>query len=178
VPTVRDSVEDDITAIGTIYRHHVAHGVASFELDPPSDAEMAARRAAALERGLPYVVAELDGRIGGFGYLAPYRPRPAYRYTVEDSVYVDQALLGRGIGRALLGTLIERAEALRLRQMIAVVGTDRGADAREANPSIRLHRSLSFRDVGVIEGAGFKFGRWLDTAILQRALGFGTSRLP
>jgi phosphinothricin acetyltransferase len=176
--TVRDSTEADVAAISAIYRHHVEHGVASFELTAPSEEDMAQRRAAIVDRGLPYLVAELGGRVGGYAYLGPYRPRPAYRYTVEDSVYVAQGMLGRGIGRSLLGALIERAQALALRQMIAIIGLDRIPEERLRNPSVRLHLGLGFYQAGVIDAAGYKLGRWLDTVIMQRTIGPGASQPP
>jgi L-amino acid N-acyltransferase YncA len=169
---VRDASEPDIRAIADIYAHHVLTGVASFEEVPPSPAEMTARRAAILALGLPYLVAECDGRVAGFAYAGPYRARVAYRYTVEDSVYVAPDALGRGIGRALLSEVIARCEAGPWRQMIAVIGDSANAG------SIALHASLGFAPVGTFRSAGFKFGRWVDSVLMQRALGEGDASFP
>jgi L-amino acid N-acyltransferase YncA len=169
---VRASRDEDIARITAIYDHHVRHGTASFELEPPDAAEMARRRAGVLELGLPYLVADLEGRIVGYAYAGAYRPRPAYRFTVEDSIYVDHALTGAGIGRALLPVLIEQCTAAGRRQMIAVIGDS----AQTA--SIRLHAAFGFRMVGTVENVGFKFGRWLDSVLMQRPLGPGADTLP
>ena len=169
---VRASRDADIARITAIYDHHVRHGTASFELDPPDAAEMARRRAGVLDLGLPYLVAELEGRVVGYAYAGAYRPRPAYRFTVEDSIYVDHALTGSGIGRALLPVLIEQCTVAGRRQMIAVIGDS----AQTA--SIRLHAAFGFRMVGTVENVGFKFGRWLDSVLMQRALGPGAATLP
>jgi L-amino acid N-acyltransferase YncA len=159
-------------AVHAIYRHHVLHGLASFEEEPPSVEEMCRRRAAVLDSALPYLVAETDGEIAGYCYAAPYRLRSAYRFTVEDSVYVDHRFTGRGIGTALLAALIVRCEASRWRQIIAVIG-DSGNSA-----SIALHRRLGFRAVGTLDAAGFKFGRWVDVVLMQRMLGEGGGTPP
>ncbi|MBI1354341.1 MAG: GNAT family N-acetyltransferase [Acidobacteria bacterium] len=164
-PLVRESAEADIAAIARIYGHHVLHGSATFELEPPDEAEMARRRAAILEAGLPYLVAEIDGRVVGYAYAGAYRPRPAYRFTVEDSVYVDPACIGKGCGKALLGALIERCEQGPWRQMIAVIG-DSGNAA-----SIGLHERFGFRHAGTLLKVGYKFERWVDTVLMQRELG-------
>jgi L-amino acid N-acyltransferase YncA len=169
---VRPSRDEDIARIAAIYDHHVRHGTASFELEPPDAAEMARRRAGVLELGLPYLVAELEGRVVGYAYAGAYRPRPAYRFTVEDSIYVDHALTGAGVGRALLPVLIEQCTAAGRRQMIAVIGDS----AQTA--SIRLHAAFGFRMVGTVENVGFKFGRWLDSVLMQRPLGPGADTLP
>lgn len=169
---IRASGDDDVAAIAAIYSHHVLHGVASFEETPPEPAEMARRRGDILSRGLPYLVAERDGRVVGYCYAGPFRPRVGYRYTLEDSIYIDAAEVGRGIGRALLQPLLERCEELGYRQMIAVIG------GRETEASIRLHAVLGFTHVGVFSGIGFKFGRWVDTVLMQKALGPGSATLP
>jgi L-amino acid N-acyltransferase YncA len=166
-PPVRRCTREDLPGVREIYALEVREGTASFELEPPSLAEMAARFAAIDAAGLPYLVAELDGRIAGYAYASPYRPRPAYRYTVEDSVYVARFAHRQGVGRALLGAVIERATARGMRQMVAIVGDS----AHLA--SIELHRRAGFRLVGTLENVGWKFGRWLDTVIMQRALGAG-----
>jgi phosphinothricin acetyltransferase len=169
---VRDATEGDMAAIQAIYAREVLHGLASFEEAPPSTAEMLTRRANALALGLPYLAAELDGQVVGYSYATAYRPRPAYRYTVEDSVYVAEAMQGRGIGRALLSALIVRCEAGAWRQMVAVIGNSGNAG------SIALHRQLGFRLVGTFEAVGFKLGGWVDTVLMQRALGRGGETLP
>ncbi|HVL73758.1 MAG TPA: GNAT family N-acetyltransferase [Beijerinckiaceae bacterium] len=172
MPIVRPSVDADLPAVAAIYAHAVAHGTASFELEPPSVEEMARRRAALLEGGFPYFVAQEDGRVLGYAYAGAYRPRPAYRSTVEDSVYVAPDAQGRGVGRALLSALIDACEARDFRLMVAVIG-DRASAA-----SIRLHESLGFRHAGVLEPVGHKHGRWLATVLMQRPLGAGDSTPP
>jgi L-amino acid N-acyltransferase YncA/aromatic ring-cleaving dioxygenase len=169
---IRPSREDDIAAITAIYGHHVLHGVASFEDAPPAADELARRRREILAAGLPYLVAESSRRVLGYCYASHYRTRSAYRYTLEDSIYVDAGELGRGIGRALLSTLIERSTELGYRQMIAVIG---GSDQW---PSIRLHEALGFTHAGCLAAVGFKFGGWVDTVFMQRALGPGARSLP
>ncbi len=171
-PLVRDATPEDMAAVQAIYAHHVAHGLASFEETPPDEAEMARRRAAITDLGLPYLVAEVDGRVRGFAYAAPYRSRPAYRYSVEDSVYVAPGATRLGAGRVLLGDLIERCSALGYRQMIAVIGDSGNA------PSIDLHAKMGFQPAGNIRSAGFKLGRWVDSVIMQRALGKGDDTRP
>lgn len=172
VISVRDATPQDISAVQAIYAHHVRHGLASFEIEPPSVEEMLARRADVLRQNLPYLVAELEGQVVGYCYASAYRTRPAYIHTVEDSVYIRIGLEGRGIGRALLGALIARCEAGPWRQMIAVIG-DSGNSA-----SISLHRSLGFTMIGTLPAVGFKFGRWVDSVLMQRALGPGSSAPP
>lgn len=157
---VRDSIEADVPAIHRIYCYHVLHGVASFEEEPPSVDELARRRHDVLARGLPYLVAEQDGGVVGYSYAGPYRPRAAYRYTVENSVYIDNDWHGRGIGAALLTELLARCTAHGCRQVIAVIGDKSAA-------SVALHRRMGFRMIGVLEGVGFKFGRWVDTTLMQ-----------
>lgn len=164
---VRPSGTSDLPAIQAIYAHHVTHGLGTFEETPPDAEEMAARRLAIVERGLPHLVAEADGRVLGYAYAGPYRPRPAYRYTVEDSVYVAPEAVRHGVGRALLTALIEFCEAGPWRQMVAVIG-DRGNTA-----SIALHAALGFHEAGHLRAVGFKLERWVDVVIMQRALGAG-----
>jgi len=171
-PLVRDSRDEDVAAIAAIYGYHVLNGVASFEEVPPSVEEIARRRGEILARGLPYLVAERSGRVVGYCYAGPFRPRVGYRYTLEDSIYVDVSEVGRGIGRLLLAPLLTRCEALGYRQMIAVIG------GRETVSSIRLHEALGFGHVGVFTAAGYKFGRWIDTVLMQRALGPGAATPP
>jgi len=169
---IRAGRSGDVAAITAIYRHHVLEGAATFELVPPDEAEMARRRDDALARGLPYVVAEIDGVLAGYAYAAPYRPRPAYRYTVEDSVYVAPSMLRRGAGRGLLEALIAACAARSYRQMVAVIGDSANA------ASIGLHAACGFDRVGLLPGVGFKFGRWVDSVLMQRALGAGERTLP
>jgi L-amino acid N-acyltransferase YncA len=171
-PVIRPSQDADIPAIAGIYGHHVLHGLASFEEVPPSEQEIADRRAGIVAQGLPYVVAERDGKILGYCYAGPFRPRSAYRFTLEDSVYIDPAEVGRGIGRRLLREVLTQSIELGYRQMIAVIG------GRETLPSIRLHAALGFAHVAVLEGAGFKFGRWVDLVLMQIALGPGSGTPP
>jgi phosphinothricin acetyltransferase len=169
---VRDAREEDMPDVAAIYAFHVLNGLASFEEEPPSPEEMMRRRTEVLDCGLPYLVAELDGRIVGYSYAALYRARPAYRFTVENSVYIDPRSVRRGIGSALLSQLIMRCEAAGFRQMIAVIG-DSGNTA-----SIALHERHGFRHVGNLPSTGFKFGRWVDSVLMQRALGPGDRELP
>jgi L-amino acid N-acyltransferase YncA len=169
---VRDATEADVPAIQAIYAHHVLHGLATFEEVPPSAAEMSARRAAVCNAGLPYLAAQLDGRVVGYAYATAYRPRPAYRHTIEDSVYVEHGVGGRGIGAALLQALIERCERGTWRQMLAVIGNSGNGG------SIALHRNLGFESTGTLHAVGFKLGSWVDTVLMQRALGDGDRSLP
>ena len=171
-PIIRPSRDDDVAAITAIYAHHVLHGLASFEEVPPPAGEIGRRRAAILAHGLPYLVAERHGRVVGYSYAGPFRPRIGYRYTLEDSIYIDAGEVGRGIGRALLQPLIARCTELGYRQMVAVIG------GRETIASIRLHEALGFTHMGVLQAVGFKFGRWVDSVMMQRALGPGNSTLP
>lgn len=171
--TVRDARHSDLPAITTIYRHAVVHGTASFELAPPDQDEMRSRFDTMKAREYPYIVAETeDGLVAGYAYANAYRPRPAYRWSVENSVYIDDRFQGQGVGRALLEALIVRSEALGFRQMIAVIG----GSAHKA--SIRLHESLGFEMVGVLKGSGYKFERWLDSVYMQRPLGEGETTPP
>lgn len=169
---VRPSLETDLPAITAIYAHAVTHGTASFELDPPDKAEMTRRRAALVDGGFPYLVAERDREVLGYAYAGPYRPRPAYRSTVEDSIYVSQSAQRLGIGRRLLSSLIAECEARDFRLMVAVIG-----DA-ESSGSIGLHASLGFEHVGTLNGIGYKHGRWLATVLMQKSLGAGMSEKP
>jgi phosphinothricin acetyltransferase len=170
--TIRPSRDADVPAITAIYRHHVLNGVASFEEVPPDQEEIARRRGEIVGRGLPYLVAERAGRVIGYCYAGLFRPRVAYRFTVEDSVYVEADEIGRGLGRALLEQVISRCGELGYRQMVAVIG------GRETLGSIRLHERLGFAPIGVLPAVGFKFGRWIDIIMMQRALGPGSDTLP
>ena len=169
---LRDANEDDMPVVLAIYAHHVIHGSASFELEPPTLEQMRQRCADVGAHGLPYLVAERDGQVVGYGYATLYRPRPAYRFTVEDSVYVREDMSGLGIGQALLSRVIERCIEGGRRQMVAIIGNS------ENLASIRLHERQGFRKVGVFESVGFKHGRWLDTVIMQRELGEGAGSAP
>ncbi len=169
---VREAMAADMPAIRRIYAHHVVRGLATFEIDPPDEAEMLRRYEAASRQDLPFLVAELEGEVRGFAYARPYRARPAYRHTVEDSVYVAPDALGRGLGRALLSDLVLRCSRPALRQMIAVIG-DSGNTA-----SIRLHEALGFSHAGLLRSVGHKFGRWVDSVIMQRSLGEGDASQP
>lgn len=169
---LRPTVDGDVDACTAIYRHHVLHGTASFELEPPDPAEMARRRADVLAKGLPYLAAVRGGRVVGYAYANHFRPRPAYRYTVEDSIYVDDSERGRGVGRLLLAELVSRSEAAGARQMLAVIGDS----ANRA--SIGLHRALGFDDCGLLRSVGHKFGQWRDVVMMQRLLGPGDAAAP
>lgn len=174
---IRAARASDLRRIQAIYGHHVEYGLASFELAPPTLAEMTRRRRAILAQGLPYLVAEFDsgaaaGAVQGFAHAGLYRTRPAYRHTVEDSLYVDPDRARRGLGRALLEALIRDCTELGYRQMVAVIGDSGNLD------SIRLHQALGFARTGTLRAVGFKFGRWVDCVILQRALGAGDTASP
>jgi phosphinothricin acetyltransferase len=171
-PQIRDATEADLPAIQAIYAHHVLTGVASFEEIPPSADELRKRLASVHAHGLPYMVAEIDGEVAGYCYATPYRPRAAYRNTIEDSIYVGDAYRGRGLGRVLLQALIDRCESGPWRQMIAVIA-DNGSGG-----SLSLHTQLGFELTGTLRAVGFKHGRWLDTTLMQRTLGRGDSTAP
>jgi phosphinothricin acetyltransferase len=171
-PLLRDCREEDLKAVLEIYAREVREGTASFELEPPDLAELTTRWQAIRRAGLPYLVAEQGGRIAGYAYAGPYRARPGYRYTVEDSVYIAPWARRQGIGRALLDAVVSDAAGCGMRQMVAIIGDS----AHLA--SIRLHEQAGFRLVGVLENVGCKFGRWLDTVIMQRVLGEGATSPP
>jgi L-amino acid N-acyltransferase YncA len=170
---IRPTESGDLSAITAIYGDAVLTGTASYELEAPSEAEMTRRWRELIERRFPHIVAADGSTVLGYAYAGPYRPRPAYRYAVEDSIYLAPTAQRRGIGRALLTELIVRSEALGFRQMIAVIG-----GGTEHPASVGLHVAMGFRQIGVIEGSGFKHGRWLDTVLMQRALGAGKASLP
>jgi phosphinothricin acetyltransferase len=169
---VRSATPSDAEALAAIYGDAVLHGFGTFEEEPPSPAEMDRRRRVIADQGLPYVVAEEAGRVLGFAYAGPFRPRAAYRYTLEDSVYVAPGAAGRGVGRAVLCAVIEACEALGVRQLMAVIG-DSGNAA-----SIGLHRSLGFEQTGVGRSVGFKHGRWVDIVHMQKPLNGGDGLQP
>jgi L-amino acid N-acyltransferase YncA len=171
-PVVRPAGPADFSSIQTIYAHHVLYGSASFEEVPPDTDEIARRHADIVARDLPYLVADIGSEVAGYAYLTPYRPRSAYRFTVEDSVYVAPGHHGRGIGRALLAELLRIGTALGKRQVIAVIGDS------ENRASIALHERQGFVHAGLFRSVGFKHGRWLDSVLMQRALGPGDATLP
>ena len=169
---LRPATLADIPAITAIYAHAVRHGTASFELEPPTPAEMTRRMQAVLDGKFPYLAAEIDGRLAGYAYASLYRTRPAYRFTVENSVYVAADMHRRGIGKALLQRLIEECTTRGYRQMIAVIG-----DSDQA-ASIGVHKACGFEPAGNLKSIGWKFGKWLDTPLMQRALGDGATTKP
>jgi phosphinothricin acetyltransferase len=168
---IRPCGEADVPALLGIYAHAVLHGTASWELSPPDRAEMTRRWQSVTESGYPWLVADMDGVVVGYAYASAYRPRAAYRATMEDSIYIDPARHGQGIGKALLGALLPACEAIGCRQMIAVIGDGYGGSAA----SLRLHEGFGFSLIGVAQAVGFKHGRWLDQVLMQKALGPGTS---
>jgi L-amino acid N-acyltransferase YncA len=161
---VRAATASDIDAIAHIYAHHVNHGTGTFETEPPDSSEIRRRWSEVISRGLPWLVADDVGDIVGYAYAGPYRPRLAYRHTVEDSIYVRADRLGSGVGRLLMPALIDASKECGMHQMIAVIG-DSGNQA-----SIHLHLRFGFQDAGLLKDVGFKFGRWLDTVFMQRSL--------
>jgi phosphinothricin acetyltransferase len=169
---VRDATEADMATVQAVYAHHVRHGLATFEVTPPSTQDMLARRARVRSLGLPYLTAEIDGQVVGYAYASSYRSRPAYRHTIEDSIYIANGFGGHGIGTALLGALIARCETGPWRQMLAVIGNSGNSG------SIALHRRMGFRMIGMQKSVGFKLGQWVDTVMMQRALGAGDESLP
>jgi len=170
---IRTARADDLDAITAIYADAVLHGTASYELDPPARTEMASRFAALAEGGFPRLVAEVSGEVVGYAYAGPFRPRPAYRFVVENSVYVAPQAKGKGVGLALLKALVEEAEKAGFRQMIAVIG-----DGSPESPSVRLHLRAGFRHCGQLQGSGYKHGRWLDTVFMQLAMNGGSTTPP
>lgn len=169
---VRDAAREDAPALLRIYAHHVANGFGSFEETPPDDAEMLRRFDGLSSRGYPWHVAVVDGDVLGYAYASPFRPRSAYRFTVEDSVYVAPEATRRGVGAMLLKTLIARCEAMGFRQMIAAIGDSGNVS------SIGLHRAYGFEIECVLRSVGFKRGRWLDLVVMRRALGAGDAAAP
>jgi phosphinothricin acetyltransferase len=172
MPTIRPARDEDIAAITAIYSHHVLHGTGTFETTPPSADDMATRRADVLAKGLPYLVLEEAGQIAGFAYCNWFKPRPAYRFSAEDSVYLAADSSGKGWGRLLLAELAAQAERVGVRKLIAVIGDSANAG------SIGVHQSLGFTHVGVLRACGWKFGRWLDVVMMEKALGAADSNSP
>ncbi len=166
---IRPSLDADLASITDIYAHHVKHGTGSFEWEAPDLAEMTRRRTDVLSKGLPFLVASRDAEVLGFAYAGNFRPRPAFRFMAEDSVYIHAEHAGQGLGRALLTELMRHCEALGIRQMLAVIGDSANAS------SIGLHRSLGFEHTGILKASGWKHGLWLDTVFMQKALGAGDS---
>lgn len=169
---IRPSAESDLPAITQIYRHHVLHGTATFETEPPAEADMASRRADVLNRQLPWLVAEINGQVQGYAYANWFRPRAAFRYCVEDSIYLAPEAGGQGMGRALLAELMAQCARAGMRKMVAVIG-----DADNA-ASIGLHRALGFQHLGTMQACGWKFERWLDIVLMERVLGLGARTRP
>jgi len=169
---IRPSREEDIAAITAIYAHHVLHGTGTFETEPPSPTDMASRRADVLARNLPYLVAEEDGKVLGFAYCNWFKPRPAYRFSAEDSIYVSESARGKGLGAKLLAALSQAAEAAGVRKLIAVIGDSANAG------SIGVHRSQGFTHVGVLKDCGWKFGEWRDVVLMEKVLGEGSTTRP
>ncbi len=172
MPLIRASRDEDVAAITAIYTHHVLHGTGTFEIDPPTAQDMAARRADVLAKGLPYLVAEEAGQVLGFAYCNWFKPRPAYRFSAEDSIYVADAARGRGLGRQLLEALAMQAEAAGVRKLLAVIGDSANAG------SIGVHRAAGFTDVGVMRSVGWKFGAWRDIVLMEKPLGAGDTTAP
>lgn len=170
--SIRPATTADIPAVTRIYAHAVNGGTASFDLTAPDEAEMTRRMEALIGNGFPYLAAKIDGTVAGYAYAGAYRARPAYRFTLEDSVYIAPQMQGRGVGRALLAALVQTATERGFRQMIAVIGDS------EQVASIALHAAAGFAYVGTFPNVGFKFGRWLDTVLMQRALGPGSTTAP
>jgi len=169
---IREATPADMAAITAIYAESVANGRGTFELEPPDEIEMTARFAAVQALGLPRLVAEIDGAVVGYAYAGPFRTRQAYRYMVEDSIYVAEAFRGRGVGKALLEALLGACEALGMRQMVAVIGDSANAG------SIALHAAAGFEHVGIFHAAGWKFDAWRDVVFMQKALGLGAQAAP
>ena len=172
MPTIRPARDEDMSAIAAIYTHHVLHGTGTFETTPPSTEEMAGRRTDVLAKGLPYLVLEDAGEVQGFAYCNWFKPRPAYRFSAEDSVYLAPDTGGKGLGRILLAELMTQAERAGVRKLIAVIGDSANAS------SIGVHRSLGFNQVGVLSACGWKFGRWLDVVLMEKFIGAGNTSSP
>jgi len=169
---IRPSTDADISTITTIYTHHVLHGTGTFETDPPSEQDMALRRTDVLSKGLPYLVVEHAGDVVGFAYCNWFKPRPAYRFSAEDSIYLAPPAHGRGLGRLLLIELMAQAERAGVRKLIAVIGDSANQG------SVGVHQSCGFSPVGVLSNCGWKFDRWLDVVLMDRVIGLGSTQAP
>ncbi|MEW6480018.1 GNAT family N-acetyltransferase [Hydrogenophaga bisanensis] len=169
---IRPSRDEDLDAITRIYAHHVLHGTGTFETTPPTRDEMAGRRADVLGKGLPWLVIEVDGQVMGYAYGNWFKPRPAYRYSVEDSIYMAPESAGKGLGKLLLTELLAQCERAGVRKVMAVIGDSANAG------SIGVHKALGFEQVGVVQSCGWKFGRWLDIVLMQKSIGQGDSTPP
>ncbi len=172
MPKIRTSNEQDLPAITAIYAHHVLNGTGTFETTAPTQDEMAARRADVLSKGLPYLVAEKDGRVLGFAYCNWFKPRPAYRYSAEDSIYLADGASGKGVGKELLQALVAHAETAGVRKLIAVIGDSANQG------SVGVHLTMGFTHVGVLKSCGWKFGKWLDVVLMEKAIGLGDTTSP
>ena len=172
MPIIRDSQDGDLPAITAIYGHHVLNGTGTFETTPPTLEDMAARRKDVLGKGLPYLVMEEDGELLGFAYCQWFKPRPAYRFSAEDSIYMHPDACGRGLGKQLLAQLAGRAEAAGVRKLIAVIGDSANTG------SVGVHAALGFSQAGVIRSCGWKFGKWLDIVLMEKAIGEGDRTAP
>jgi L-amino acid N-acyltransferase YncA len=170
--TIRTSRDEDLAAITAIYAHHVLHGTGTFETEPPSLADMTARRADVLSKNLPYLVAEKDGEILGFAYCNWFKPRPAYRYSAEDSIYLANDARGKGLGKQLLEALVQAAEAAGVRKLIAVIGDSANIG------SVGVHRAQGFSHVGILKDCGWKFGQWRDVVLMDKVIGQGRDTAP
>ncbi len=172
MPTIRPCQDADLPIVTTIYAHHVLHGTGTFETEPPTLADMTARRADVLSRGLPYLVAEEAVQVLGFAYCNWFKPRPAYRFSAEDSIYLAPEAAGKGLGRLLLTALATQAQAVGVRKLIAVIGDSANAG------SVGVHLALGFTHVGVLKSCGWKFGQWRDVVLMEKVLGEGDSTSP
>ncbi|RZI91572.1 MAG: N-acetyltransferase family protein [Variovorax sp.] len=170
--TIRPSRDTDLPAITAIYAHHVLHGTGTFETEPPTEADMTARRADVLSKNLPYLVAENDGEVLGFAYCNWFKPRPAYRYSAEDSIYLAETARGQGLGTQLLAALSQAAEAVGVRKLIAVIGDSANLG------SVGVHRAQGFSHVGVLKDCGWKFGQWRDVVLMDKVIGQGSETTP
>lgn len=170
--SIRPSTDADLPAITAIYGHHVQHGTGTFETTPPTESDMAGRRADVLAKGLPWLVLEDAGQVVGYAYCQWFKPRPAYRYSAEDSIYLHPQAAGKGLGKELLAALLARAEAAGVRKLIAVIGDSANAG------SIGVHRALGFAQIGTIASCGWKFDRWLDIVLMDKVIGLGDSTPP
>ncbi|MFY7858395.1 MAG: GNAT family N-acetyltransferase [Limnohabitans sp.] len=172
MPLIRPSRDEDVAAITAIYAHHVLTGTGTFEIDPPTEADMANRRADVLAKGLPYLVVEDGGRVIGFAYCNWFKPRPAYRFSAEDSIYMASDAHRKGLGKALLAELCTRAERAGVRKLLAVIGDSANTG------SVGVHTALGFSHVGVLKSCGWKFDRWLDVVMMEKPLGAGDTTAP